>query len=131
MTLREHKLESGLTLRIQPASFAKAKQLFDAVSVEIKDQNMDATQEIDINFIKGVLLGLVSSPKVEAALWVCMENCLYKNERITVSTFEDMDARADYLEICYEVAKENVYPFMKNLYAKYKPMFQELGLSQK
>lgn len=129
--MRELTLQSGAVLRIQPAPFRAAKRLFDALALEIKDAKMDPKEEIDVNFIKGILLGAVASPKVEEALWPCLVNCIYNDHKITTETFENSDARVDFLEICYEVGKENVFPFMKNLYSKYSPILQGLGLNLK
>lgn len=130
--MRTHKLKSGRTLRVQAASFRKSKSLFDEISKEIKSLDFDPKAEFDINFVKNIVLGLVSSDKVEAAIWPCMDSCLYENNKITVDTFDkpdDMTAREDFLEICQEVVKENVLPFTKNLSSKLEPILKDLGLS--
>ena len=127
--MRKHKLKSGITLRVQAASFRKAKNLFDEVSKEIKSIHFDPKQEFDINFVKNALLGVISSEKIEVALWPCMESCLYGNQKVSADLFESIDARADFLEVCMEVAKENVLPFTKNLSSKFEPILKELGLN--
>lgn len=127
--MRDHKLKSGRTLRVQPADFRKSKTLFDAVAKEIKAAHYDAKQEIDINFIKNTLLGLISSEAVEVALWPCMTGVLVGTDKVTPEFFEKSENREDFLEICYEVAKENVIPFMKNLSSKFEPILKELGLN--
>lgn len=128
--MRTHTLKSGRKLRIEAASFRKSKDLFDAVSKEIKANNFDPKAEFDINFVKNIALGLVSSPNVEAALWPCFTKCLYHdNTKVDSDLFEDVSAREDYLEICLEVCKENILPFTKNLSSKYEPILKELGIS--
>lgn len=125
-------LISGATLQIGVANFREAKTLFDSILQKIEGNNWDPTHKVDINFIKNVALSVVSSPDVEKNLWPILERCLYGHhkDKINESLFDNsMEARADFIEICYHVALESVGPFMKNLYGKYKPMLQELGLN--
>lgn len=127
--MRKHKLLSGKELRIQPARFRQSKHLFDMIAQEIKSLRFDPKAEFDINFVKDTALGLVASEKVEQAIIACMENCLYENQKVNVELFEDNEARQDYLEICFEIAKENALPFTKNLSSKFEPILKDLGLS--
>lgn len=128
--MKEVTLKSGRKLKLQAADFRKAKTLFDEVSKELKANHFDPKAEFDINFVKNILLGLVSSEKVEAALWPCFTSCLYGGDtKLTIDLFEDEKAREDFLEICFEVAKINVLPFTKNLSSKFEPILKELGLN--
>ena len=128
--MKEVTLKSGRKLRLQPADFRKAKTLFDEVSKELKANHFDPKAEFDINFVKNILLGLVSSEKVEDALWPCFTGCLYAGDtKVTPDLFEDEKAREDFLEICFEVAKINVLPFTKNLSSKFEPILKDLGLN--
>lgn len=128
--MKEVTLKSGRKLRLQAADFRKSKDLFDAISKEIKGNEFDPKAEFDINFIKNILLGMVSSPQVEATLWPCFTGCLYKGDtKVTPDLFEDMSAREDFLEICFEVAKINVLPFTKNLSSKFEPILKDMGLT--
>lgn len=131
MAFKEHTLKSGRMLEIGLANFRDSKKLFDAVLTEIKASKVDVSTEIDANFIKDCLLSVVSSENVEKALWPCLTKSLYQKVRITPETFEGREEREDYLEICYEVGKENIIPFGKNLYAELSPILGTLGLSLK
>lgn len=128
--MKEVTLKSGKILRIGLAPFATSKNLFDAICTEMRESNIDAKQEVDVNFIKNALFGLLSSKQVELALNKCLERCVYDGSKIIPEeTFESEAAREDYLEICFEVSKANVMPFMKNLSSKFAPFLSELGLN--
>ena len=122
--MKEHKCKSGETLKIGVVPFRDAKGLFDAVSKEVKASKWDPSQQVDVNFIKDTALALISSEAVEKSLWVCMSRSMYKGLKITEETFEDVKAREDFLEVCYEVAKETLAPFMKNLFAELQPLLE-------
>lgn len=109
------KLPSGAELRITLAPFSDSKALYQALLEEVKTLKWEASTEIDTNFIKDVVCVGLASKKFEAALWKCMERALYNNLKITEQTFEPVEARQDYIEACFEVAKENITPFLKTL----------------
>ena len=48
--------------------------------------------------------------------------CLYNGSKIDNDTFEAAEARQDYIKVCAEVAKENVAPFVKSLFADYQTL---------
>lgn len=116
---------------MQLAPFRDAKRLFDAVIKEVKAAKLDPKQELDVNFIKDMLFSVVASESVEAAIWPCLAHSIYEKHRITTDSFESLEGREDFLEICYEVGKENILPFGKNLYAELSPLLGNLALSQK
>lgn len=124
--MKELKLKSGETLKIGVVPFRDAKNLFDSVSKEVKSSKWDAQQKIDVNFIKDTALSLLSSEAVEKNLWVCMSRSMYKGLKITEETFEEVKAREDFLEVCFEVAKETLAPFTKNLFAELQPLLEML-----
>lgn len=125
---RDVKLPSGATLKVQPAPFAEAKALYQAVLDEMK--GTPVPQSIDLgNLLKTVLMQAFSSPRIEAALWTCFQKCLYNSGapgagdlKIDKDTFEPVAARADYTSVCLEVGEENIAPFVKSLYAVWKQM---------
>lgn len=127
--MREQILASGAILKIQMAPYRPAKTLFDAIVREAKSSNISFDTELDVNFIKNICLGVVSSPEVEKSLWPCLAHCTYDGLRINEDTFNSLQAREDFLEICMEVGKENVLPFAKHLYAKLLPQLEAMGLS--
>lgn len=127
--MKEVKLKSGRVLRLGLAPFRDSKALFDAICLEVKGNSLDPRMEVDINFIKDTAMGLIASEKVFGCIQVCMAKCLYNGQRIDEQTFESVEGREDFLEICMHVTKENVLPFMKNLSSKFAPLMKELGLN--
>jgi hypothetical protein len=125
---KEVKLPSGAILSIGLAPFKDGRALYQAVFDEMKFLKLDPSVEIDANFYKDLFCMVTSSKKIEVALWKCMEKSLYNRNRITEDTFEPEGARDDYMTLCYEIAKENIFPFAKSLYAQYGHI---LGLIRK
>ena len=117
------KLPSGAVLKITPAPFAEARALYQAVMEELKSIKLDPTADVDVNLYKDLFCAGLASKKIEACLWECMKRVTYDSGpgdfKIDGSTFEPVEARQDYLQVCFEVAQENIEPFMKSLYAQY------------
>ena len=113
-------LPSGAELEITVSPFAVSKALYMAIAEEAKNLKMDANTELDTNFLKDMLLTAVSSKKIEIALDDCLKRVTYNGLKIEKDTFEPVEARQDYFEVMYHVARENVYPFTKNLCARYR-----------
>lgn len=120
------KLPSGAELVITVAPFIDSRALYQSILKEMKHLKMEAKTELNTNFVKDIFCSLLSSKEVEVALDTCMKRCTYKGLKIDDDTFESIDARGDYLLVCVEVAKENILPFMKSLYAEYAPMWEKL-----
>lgn len=119
-------LPSGAELDITPSPFTVAKALYQAVAAEGKDLKLDPSAEIDVNFYKDIFCVALSSKKIEAALAECMKRVTYNGVKVTDETFEPIEARDDYLSVCFEVMKENIQPFTKSLYAKYADILGSL-----
>lgn len=117
--MREVTLPSGAILKMNLAPFKVSKSLYQAVLEECKDIKLSFDTPLDVNLIKDLFCTGMSSKKIEDALYKCMERCLYNGQKISEETFEDEKAREDYMTVCIEVAKENINPFMKSLYAQY------------
>lgn len=125
--MKKIKLKSGAMLEITPTSFKNAKGLLNAIANEFKKINididkLDMKQELNsgvINSFKSIILEIITSENIENELNKCFETCLYNNYKINEDLFDDVklgeDARADYYFICWEVARTNLLPFMKNL----------------
>ncbi len=121
-------LESGAQLEVQMASFEKAHRLLRAVTKEIESVrivlglkgelkdllNIEVSDDA-FNTLKDVVARMVSSEIVEAALWDCMATVLYNDKKVTRATFEDEEARGDFLVITKEVMVYNLSPFFKSL----------------
>ena len=123
MAFKEIELPSGAQLKVQPASFADSKSLYQAILEEAKSFSIGNGTEIT-SLVKDLFCAGFSSKKVEAALWTCMQRCIYVSERgelkIDKDTFEPIESREDYMPVCIEVAKANILPFVKGLYAEYQ-----------
>jgi hypothetical protein len=125
----EVKLPSGATLKITPGSFLESKNLYQALLSELKVVKLDkeiVTKMDEADLIKDLFCVGFSSPLIEAALWPCFKRCTYNpgkpgsaDVRIDDATFEPIDAREDYIQVCVEVAKVNVAPFAKSLFASW------------
>lgn len=117
---KEVTLPSGAKLKITLAPFADAKALYQAMLEEAKSLQLDPEADIGHpNLIKDLFCTALSSKKIEACLVKCMERATYNDLKINNDTFEPESARDDYFTVCFEIAKENVAPFTKSLYARY------------
>lgn len=119
-------LPSGAKLRVTVSPFAISRALYQAILEESKGLKLDPKAEVDANLFKDLFCVGLSSKKIEACLEACLEKCLYNDKRITADTFEPVEARDDYIQVCFEVAKENIQPFTKSLYAKYAHILGKL-----
>jgi hypothetical protein len=115
----ERKLPSGAKLKVNLAPFSEARALLRAIAAEAKDIPLRRTMDV-IEVAKFIICSSLASESIEAALRPCLERCLYNGEKITADTFEDENARVDFIEVCLEVAKHNLAPFVKSLYAEYE-----------
>ena len=115
------KLPSGAELEITLAPFSDGRSLYQALLEELRPMKMDDQAEVDVNLFKDLFCAGFSSKKVESALFACMKRCTYNGVRIVDvdAIFEPETAREDYFSVCFEVAKRNLTPFTKDLYAKF------------
>lgn len=122
MTLREVHLPSGAMLKVQPAKFTDARALLAAVTAEFRSFAIASETQIAAVWKELACIGF-SSASVEKALWSCMQGCLYLPAgsevplKLAADIFEAVERRDDYISVCMEVAKENIGPFMKSLFA--------------
>jgi hypothetical protein len=122
-------LPSGKELKITVADFATSRALYQAVLEEARLLNLDSNKEIDTNLYKDVLCLALSSKKIQSCLDECMKRVTYDGRKVDNQTFEPLEARQDYIPACYEVAKENILPFVKDLYAKLSPILEKLKVN--
>lgn len=106
--------------------FPVSKSLYQAILDEARVLHLDPKAQVDVNLFKDILCIGLSSKKIEERISECMKRATYNGLKITEDTFEPVAARDDYLTVCFEVAKENVLPFMKSLYAQYAPILENL-----
>lgn len=125
--MKEIDLPSGAKLKIQLAPFKEAKNLYQAALSELSFLKLDPKAEVDVNLFKDLFCVGFSSKKIEEALEPCMKRILYNGTKISDDTFESEKAREDYWTICFEVAKANISPFVKSLYAQYGHILADLS----
>lgn len=131
--MREVKLPSGAVLKIQAAPFMAAKALYQAILKELRTVTFNSELE-SMSVLKDVFCSGFSSLEIERCLGECLKRCTYNANgtelKIDNDTFEPVDARQDYMTVCIEVAKENVGPFVKSLYAEYQALSEMIAKSQ-
>jgi hypothetical protein len=127
--LKQVKLDSGATLGITPSPFLDAKDLYQAVLRELRGIPIKTKDELGELFKNFFVVGF-SSLDVERCLWKCFERCTYDGGKgalkIDKDTFEPVEARQDYMKVCLEVARENIDPFVKSLYAEYRTLLAQM-----
>lgn len=116
--MEEVKLPSGAMLRVGLAPFADARDLYQAVLEEARGVKINPEDNV-LSLQKEIFCAFLTSKKVEAAVWKCMEKCLYNGARIKEETFEPELARGDYIDVLYSVTEKNVSPFLKSLSAEF------------
>ena len=130
--MKEIKLDSGAVLKITPAPFGDAKALYQALLSEARGVTIGSKTDMT-EIVKNLFCLGFSSPEVEKCLWTCFKRCIYNNGKgdlkIDENTFEPVEARGDYTAVCMEVTKENVFPFVKSLYAEYQRMLAMTEIS--
>ena len=118
-------LPSGAELEMTLAPFTEGERLFTATAECLKSVSIDGEIELEnltssFNSLKSAVLNCLTSKELKEALLACLKRCTYNKQRITSwDIFEDIDARQDYLTVCWEVSKFNLAPFMKNLFSKF------------
>lgn len=121
--MRELDLPSGAILKITPAPFKDAKALYQAMLVELRHISVPSNGEVGALF-KDLFCAGFSSKAVESCLNECFKRCTYNTGagdfKIDDSSFEPVERREDYMKVCVEVAKDNVGPFGKSLFAEFK-----------
>jgi hypothetical protein len=115
---------TGKPVKISAAAFDSALELHDAIFAEgagldlklsldtLRAGNVKEMAVADIvPKIVPFIMGAMASKRIKAALFACLEKSTYDNEKITMKTFEDYDARAAFYEIAAECLKFNLAPF--------------------
>lgn len=121
------KLPSGKTLEVEDAPFEMARNLEMVITEEIRSMKFQPDLDVMGQLMKEGFLIALSSRKIDDALWECMKRCTYENIKISKATFEPVEAREDFHDVCFEVAQQNIRPFTKNLFAKFKDLSKDLA----
>jgi hypothetical protein len=126
--MKEVKLASGNTLKIGVVPFEQAKGLYQTILDEMKLVKLNP-QDSRVSLFKDLFCMGFSSKRVEASLVECFKRCHYVDKRgelkIDKDTFEPVEARGDYIEVCIAVTTEVVGPFSKGLYAAFTTLFEK------
>lgn len=125
--MKEIDLPSRAVLKILHIPFGTAKDLHSAFLQECKGV------ELDVNAIKNVFCLAFSSPRLEACIWKCLENCLSNHSghdlKITKETFESEEAREDFVTVFIEVGRHVLMPFLNPLIARSQALLEEMTKS--
>jgi len=125
-------LPSGAKLDTKIAPFEDSKNLWQALLEEAKTLKINSNDPMeDLTLLKDIFCMGLSSKKIEAMLWKCIERSTYNSMKIDRETFEPVDARQDYAIVCFEVARENILPFTKSLTQKYSQILAMMKSSLK
>ena len=117
-------LPSGAELEMTLAPFLEGEKLFSATAECLKSVQIDGLNAEDLTAsfesLKNVILSCITSKELKESLLACLKRCTYNGQRITSwDIFEDVNAREDYLSVCWEVVKFNLTPFTKSLFSKF------------
>ena len=115
-------------LKITLSPFSISKALYQAVLVELRALTLAPNTELDMAFFKDLVCTGFSSKAIEAALWKCMERATIDGLKVSEESFEPADRRGDYPVVFFEVARENIAPFVKSLLSEFGPMLSSVGV---
>ena len=130
-------LPSGAELEMTLAPFMEGERLFSATAECLKGVKVDGNADVsdltsNLNSLKDMFLGCLTSQAMKEAILACLKRCTYNKQRITSwDIFDDIQAREDYLAVCWEVVKFNLTPFTKSLISKFNEVTKNIGMSQK
>lgn len=114
-------LPSGAELKVSVSPFSIGRELQRVIAEEALGLKITANGQVE-DMIKNMFFAGIASRKIEAAIWECMKRATYNGLHITMETFEPVGARGDYYSVCAEVARENLAPFTKDLFALFSQL---------
>lgn len=130
-------LPSGAELEMTLAPFMEGERLFTATAECLKSVKIDGQADVsdltsNLNSLKDAFLSCLTSQDMKDAILACMKRCTYNKQRITSwDVFDNIEARQDYLAVCWEVVKFNLSPFTKSLISKLSGLVNQVVPSQK
>lgn len=130
-------LPSGAELEMTLAPFMEGERLFSATAECLKGVKVDGNSDVtdltsNLNSLKDMFLSCLTSQAMKEAILACLKRCTYNKQRITSwDIFDDIQAREDYLAVCWEVVKFNLTPFTKSLISKFNEVTKNIGMNQK
>lgn len=124
--MKEYKLPSGKLMKYNISSFENGKELYQAVLRECR--TLDISTETELHEKLMIQIGMLafSSKVIEKAIWDCFDKVTIDGERLDKDYFKPEENRQDYFAVQVEIAKANIAPFLKGLYAQFSAIFQSL-----
>lgn len=117
-------LKSGSILELEYTDCKTAMKLLRSLTTciqkQVKDFKIDSTllkTELNVIFsqlsdkIIPIITEIIINEDLEPILYECANNCLLNDLRIVSSTFEDINARRDFFETMFNIAKYNISVF--------------------
>jgi len=115
---RKVELPSGAMLEITVSPLKEGKALYMAIAREMAAVAIQGQDQL-FNLLKNVIMAGLASKEIDDAIEACMKRVTYNGLKIDDSTFDPEERRQDYFFARYEVAYDNVLPFLKPLLSKY------------
>ena len=110
-------LQSGNKLRIQKTNLDNATALLDTLIDKFSKAfgGTAAKEGHNGEVIEAILNGVSSvatDKKMRDQIIACFQGCTYNDESLSKETFNNVSARADFLEVLILVARANVEDFL-------------------
>ena len=121
----EYELPSGSKLDVTPLDFGEAFAVFQQVAkiiglLELDLAGIDVGKDFlaqDLVKFKRPLAQVLSNHELEKAGKQCLKKCTYNGLKVTDSTWNDIDARKDYLFAMFFALKDNCGPFLEGAFS--------------
>lgn len=124
--MKEHKLPSGKLMKYNISSFENGRELYQAVLRECRTLDISTSTELSEKLMIQIGMLALSSKVIENAIWECFDKVVVDGVKLDEAYFEDEENRQDYFAILVEIAKANISPFLRGLYAQFSQIFQSL-----
>lgn len=115
--MTEFVSKSGAQVMIGLAPWKDAKELKNViVSASVPLEKISFTEKSLDDFLSKFIVIIDSAPVFQAAIWPCLIRCTRNQQKIEQSTFDSIEARADYYEIVEACVKENLRPLLEKIF---------------
>lgn len=121
----EYELPSGAKLDVTPLDFGEAFAVFQQLAkiiglIEVDLAGIDLGKDFlaqDLVKFKRPLAQLLSNHELDKAGRQCLKKCTYNGLKVTDATWNDVEARKDYLFAVFFALKENCGPFLEGAFS--------------
>lgn len=124
--MKEYKLPSGKLMKYNISSFENGKELYQAVLRECRTLDISTETELKEKLMIQIGMLAFSSKVIEKAIWDCFDKVIIDGEKLDKDYFKPEENRQDYFAVLVEIAKANIAPFLKGLYAQFSVIYQSL-----